>query len=126
MRYLSRKRIKKNYTKRFMAAFLASALCLTSVPAFAGNLTFSHGNNNTTKRAFGRTTSTTVETKMRNELTVTLSSGASYLRIGESNNASICYVESDNLSGLSGSSYCVYRVNGNVVHRSTKAYPFNF
>ena len=32
----------------------------------------------------------------------------------------------DNLNGLSGSSYCVYRVNGNVVHRSTKAYPFNF
>lgn len=101
MQYISIQKSKKGFVKKFMAAFLAFAICFTSIPVFAfnGNLTFTHGNNIQSKRAFGRTTSTAVESNMRNELTVSFSDGSSYLRIGESKNSSICYVESDNLAG---------------------------
>ena len=128
MQYISIQKSKKGFVKKFMAAFLASAICFTSIPVFAfnGNLTFTHGNNIQSKRAFGRTTSTAVESNMRNELTVSFSDGSSYLRIGENKNSSICYVESDNLAGRSGNSYCVYKVNGRIEHRSTAAYPFSF
>lgn len=126
MKYVSRQRRTRKFTKKFMTAIIISIMCLTSIPVFAGNLKFIHGNNVDTKRAFGRTESTTKESSMKNQLTVSFSDGSSYGREGNSTNSSICYVESSDLKGRSGSSYCVYIVNGRVAHRSTKAYPFNF
>lgn len=109
-----------------------SALFLLSVPisaqAYTGNLTFTHGNNTSSKSTGGKISSTAKENSMRVDVGIRYDSDSApttaYPGTIVRNTKTVKnYV---GVSGREGWSYCYYFVDGSNVHNSTKWFAFHF
>ena len=88
------------------------------------NCKFLHGMEK--KYGFGKTTSTRVESSMKNVITVSFSDNTSYTKTATSGDSTTCIVWTDYLGKKKGNHSCKYYVNGAHVHTSTKPWPFDF
>lgn len=109
-----------------------TSLCMLAIPltaqAYSGNLTFTHGNNNTAKSTGGKISSTATEGSMKVDVGIRFDSDSSpttsYKGTVRNNTKTVQnYV---NAAGREGWSYCWYYVDGVNVHNSTKWFAFHF
>lgn len=108
-----------------IATLLPFANLFTATSTSKRELTFSHGMDG--KYGYGSTSSTKVESSMKNVITVSFSDkNESYSKTAASGDSSKCIVYTDYLGKRKGSHSCTYYVNGFKRHESTKAWGFDF
>lgn len=120
-----------NKVKKLVTLGMTS-LCLLAIPlsaqASAGNLTFTHGNNNSAKSTGGKITSTATEGSMKVDVGIRFDSDSapttSYRGTTKRNTKTVQnYV---GVAGREGWSFCWYYVDGADVHHSTNWFSFHF
>lgn len=107
---------------------LVSVLIVSSFSVFAtsGTVTYTHGNNPSLRKAFGKISSYQPENSLRISITISYSNGQGGYTT-ESSVANLTqHTHYSNVLRGSGDSYCRYYINGVNTHNSTAPFPFSF
>lgn len=107
-------------------AIVSMILIVNCIPVSANNLTYTHGNDNSSKKCFAQTSQT--GTDSIGALITWQLSGTNQVVYGSVANSTGYSARSSSkaLKGKSGKSYGYFYHNGSEVHRSTSWYSFSF